>query len=454
MGISDFVQLTITSATRMPTRQGFGTPLVLGYTTAWPDRVRAYRSLTDLAADGITSTGVGAGIYWAVSAIFSQNPRVVEVKVGRRTNAFTQIVDLIVTSAVAGTVYKGVIGPLGGSGLSFQRTVPGSSTVAAEAAAIKTLVDALGLAGTTALATTNVTNDTIRFTTTAAGALFVFSGRNPELQIFDRTAAPAAISSDLDAVVAADNDWYGLHLDSSSKAEVLIAAAWTETQEKVLFASTSDTENGTVGASSTLLKQLKASSYIRTSVWNDTAVLPSFLGAGIMGEEFPYDPGTNPGTYLGKTVAGVTVDVLSTTFENEVVAQNGNVYTTVLGLNVTRPGKSASGEFIDVVIGRDWLKARLREAIFGTTVGGRRIPYTDGGVAMLRGAVLGVLHRAQGSKTAPGFLDPEVDPVVTAPLVADVDIALRAARILPNLTFSAKIAGAIHLTQLSGTISP
>jgi uncharacterized protein DUF3383 len=454
MALSDFATVTITSATRTPTQQGFGTPLILGYTASWPDRVRTYTNLTDMAADGFPSTGVGAATYWAAAAIFAQQPRVKQVKVCRRTNIWTQIVDLIVTDATAGLVYKATLGGLGTTGTAISRTVPGSSSIAAEASAIKTLIDALAITGlTTALATTNVTNDTIRCTMTA-GKMCVFAGRNPELQLFERTAAPAGISTDLDAARVADDDFFGIVLDSSSKAECLAVAAWAETAgAKHFYASTSDTENGTVGASSTLLKQFKALSYANTSAWVDTAVCPSFLGAGIMGEELPFDPLTQTGTYKGKTVAGVTVDALTTTFENEVVAQNGNVYTNVLGFNVTREGKTPSGEFIDVIIGRHALTARLKENAFGNLAGGRRISYTNGGAAILVGGMQGVLKRAQGSVSKPGFLDPEVEPVVTAPLVEDQDSADRAARIFRDLSFSARIAGAIHLAEYNGTLT-
>lgn len=453
MGLSNFVNVNITSQTRTPTRVGFGTPLVLGYHQAFPDRVRTYESLTDLAADGIDSTGEGAAIYWTAAAILAQNPRVKQFKVGRRSNVWGQVVKLKPLSATEGTVYTWTIGPLGGTAASFTRTVPAASTIAAELAAMKVLIDAEFSADiTTALADTNTT---LSLTTDDGATTFVYSGRNPELEMYEVTAAPAGISTDLDAIVAADNDWFGIHLDSSSKAEALVVAAWAEASAspKFFFATNSDSDNGKVGATGTLLKQLKALSYDRTATYVHSKVLPAFLGAAAMGEEFPYDPGTQTGTYHGKTLRGVTVDTPSTTFETEALAQNGNTYTTILGLNVTTGGKTASGEFIDVVIGRDWLVARLKESTFGVITGSRRVPYTNGGVAMLVGAVEGVLRRAQGSLDRPGFLDPEEDPIVTAPLVADVDPADRAARTFPDIGFSAKISGAIHNVTISGTIS-
>ncbi len=247
--IDDFATVNITSATSTPTRVGFGTPMVLGYHTAWPDRVRTYQNTTDMAADGITSTGVGAATYWSAAAIFAQSPRVKQIKVGRRTNAWTQKVKLIVTTATAGTVYRVTIGPLGGTAVTFTRTVPGASSIAAEVTAIKALIDAAGFAMTTASVDTNTT---IECTATVPGVAFVYTGRTPELQIFESTATPAGISTDLDAVRAADDDWYGFTLDSNSKGEATAAAAWTETQLKIYFASTADTENGTVGATGTV----------------------------------------------------------------------------------------------------------------------------------------------------------------------------------------------------------
>ena len=447
--LSDFVNVSITSVTSTPTKVGFGTPLVLGYFTAWPDRVRTYSSLSAMVADGIVSTGVGAATYWAAAAIFSQNPRVAKIKVARRTNAWTQKVQLLPTTATAGVVYTFSIGALGGAPQSFIRTVPGASTIAAECAAIKALIDAAAISGLTTVVGGG--NTYVECTSTVPGTMFVYSGRNPELQLFESTAAPAGISTDLDSVRALDDDWYGFTLDSTSKAEAPLAAAWTEAQLKIFFVSTGDSENGTIGASGTLLKLLKASAYFRTSTWFDSAAVPSFIGAGIMGEELPYPPGTS--IYALKTIAAVTVDLISATVDGEVKAQNGNTYTTVAGKNVTAKGVSAAGEFIDIAVGRDFLQARTKEAVFGVLSGVRRVAYTNAGIATITDAIQGVWNRAQGTVDNPGFLDPEVPVVVTAPLVKDISTSDRASRVLNNVTVGAKVAGAIIATNIAGTIT-
>lgn len=447
--LTQFANVSITSATQMPSRIGFGTPLVLGYFTAWPDRVRTYSSLTAMVADGINSTGVGAATYWAAAAIFSQNPRVKQIKVGRRTNAWTQKVQLFPTSATAGVVYKVTIGALGSSSTAITRTVPGASSIAAECTALKGLIDALGLAMTTALGGGNTY---VECTASVPGQMFVFASRNPEMELFESTAAPAAISTDLDACRAADDDFYGVTPDSCSKAEALLIAAWAEpTGIKIFFGQTGDTEDGKIGVASTLLKQLQAAAYFRTAILFDSIAVPSFAGAGWMGKGFPYTPGTI--TYHAKSLSGVTVDIISETVDGEVKARNGNTYTVVAGTNVTADGKVASGEFIDVVIGRDCLQARIKEAVFGVISGQLRVPFNNGGIQTIVGTAKGVCVRQQGTKENPGFLDPEQAVIVTGPLIGDVDPVDRANRFLRNVTFSAKITGAIHATNISGTIS-
>jgi hypothetical protein len=57
------------------------------------------------------------------------------------------------------------------------------------------------------------------------------------------------------------------------------------------------------------------------------------------------------------------------------------VYTTRGGVNVTEDGVVASGEYIDIIRGIDWLESRLEVAIFTNLVNKRKIPYDDGGIA-------------------------------------------------------------------------
>ena len=44
-------------------------------------------------------------------------------------------------------------------------------------------------------------------------------------------------------------------------------------------------------------------------------------------------------------------------------------------------------------------------------------------------------------------------PIVTVPNVLNIDPAVRATRVLPDITFEARLAGAIMYAGISGTVS-
>ena len=114
----------------------------------------------------------------------------------------------------------------------------------------------------------------------------------------------------------------------------------------------------------------------------------------------------------------------------------------------------ASGEFIDVIRGRDWLTARLRERIFGLLINARKVPFTNAGIDQVTSEVSAQLTEGIGA----GYLSPDnlegqdVPFVVTAPTAQEVSKADKIARLLPNVAFEATLAGAIHAVQINGSI--
>lgn len=92
MSLSDIVDVDITRVSGAVTQESFSTPLILAYHTRWTsDRVRSYASLTEMVDDGFTPDDAA---YKIAAAIWSQPNPPAAVKVGRRSNAFTQTVRL------------------------------------------------------------------------------------------------------------------------------------------------------------------------------------------------------------------------------------------------------------------------------------------------------------------------------------------------------------------------
>jgi hypothetical protein len=228
-----------------------------------------------------------------------------------------------------------------------------------------------------------------------------------------------------------------------------LAAAWAETQKKIFFCSTSliDVKASTTVDIAYFLKNL---AYDRTVVMYHTAsegdTTPGWMEAGWMGECLPYDAGSQ--TWAYKTLAGVSPYLLTSGERTNITGKNCNIYTTTGGVNITETGKVASGEWIDIIRGIDWISARLEENVFAGLIAVRKIPYTDEGVSVMSGIVKGVLKEA----AAAGILITDTI-VVTAPLVADVSSADKIARLLPDLTFKANLQGAIHLVEITGTVT-
>lgn len=141
--------VSITRATRTPSQQGFGVPLIAAYHTNYASRVRSYGSLTAILADGFKTTDPA---YKIAAAIFSQNPAPPTVKIGRRASAFTQVVRLIPETPTAGMIFGVKVG-----GLLATYTADGTPTLAEActglAAAINALADADAILATGATTT-------------------------------------------------------------------------------------------------------------------------------------------------------------------------------------------------------------------------------------------------------------------------------------------------------------
>ena len=436
MALEDIVNVSITAQTATPTRPGFGTPLfaVSKVPAAFTELVRTYSSLSGMIDDGFTT---GDAAYLMAAAAFSQNPRVKKVKIGKRALPQTQVVTLTVLSATAGKVYNLTV-----DGTAITYTVPGSGspTTTTVATAIAALIDAVSTVAATS------STATITVTASVAGTTFDISDWTTSLLNLKKTNTDPGIATDLAAILNEDSDWYGLAIDSTSAAEIVAAAAWVEANGKLAVFDSSDydiiaTGSGDVGST------LKTSAYARSAIMFSGNSTQSYASAAWLGNRFPFDPGSD--TWMFKTLKGVPVTVLTDSQMGYALGKNVNVYTTIAGINMTQQGKSASGEFLDVTRFIDWLTAEIKVRVFAVLVNNQKIPYTDAGVDVIVSIVKGALQ--DGINVGGLAADPA--PYVSAPAVADIDSVTKASRLLPDVTFTGTLAGAIHAVEINGTLS-
>jgi len=174
--------------------------------------------------------------------------------------------------------------------------------------------------------------------------------------------------------------------------------------------------------------------------------------AAYLGRMLPTDPGSN--SWAHKQLAGVTPAALSANQRTNLFAKNVNLFSNVTGIRAMRYGTVATGEYIDIIHGIDWLVQRIREDYFRLFVNSPKVPYTDQGIAAIENALRSRLRVAQDvgliapdTATEPGF-------TVTVPRITQTELADRADRILRDVEFNARLAGAIHKTVIRGHVAP
>lgn len=491
--IDNIVNVTITAETRTPSRTGFGTPCIFAYHTVFPERARIYSSTSAMITDGFTATDPA---YLAATAIASQNPRPPQWVVGRTENDEKMKMDITPTA----TLYASYDYKVYHNGVTAKYTTDATPTVAEITAGLTAAIDPTAWAITTAYSVgDHVTNDTspvkIYICTTAgtsAGAggptgtgsgitdgTCVWSYVGPKsaitatdgttkvtveadtvadaftmyvdnidlLDIVDITPdGSPGIVDDITDIRVENDDWYAAILTNQGKAVTTAAAAHIETLNKIMFASSSDTDILDSTSTTDIAYVLSAANYDRTILMYHDKSNSQFAGAAWAGNGLPNDPGSI--TWAFKELSGVTLMAVNETRVSTLRAKNCNFYAA-RGVEFTQDGKVASGEWIDVIRTIDWTEARIQEGIIRALSNSKKIPFTDKGATQVQNEVEAVLR--EGVNNDAFAADPA--PQVIVPKVSTVSAANKALRLLPDVEFTATFSGAIHKTEIEGTIS-
>lgn len=430
MSLDSIITVTISTATTQPTRVGFGTPLVMGFHTVFAERARVYTAVADMITDGFATTDPEVA---AVTALFAQNPRPVQAIVGRRANGVSMDIKLT---------------PIPQNSTTYTVTINGTaftfvSDVSATAAEISLgLTTAINLGSEPVTATDNV--GTFDLTADVVGDLFTLEVDRALLTQDDETI-DAGIVADYLAIQIENDDFYAVLPTSHATLEIEALAVTIEAQKKILLSATAD-DDVLTGSSSDLMSTLQTASRKRTI----TMYHPKphqYPAAAWAGQLLPLDPGS--ATWKFKTLAGIDTTILTATEQTNALGKDGNIYVAVAGIPITCDGKGANGEFIDITRGVDWYSQRLQERIFAQLANLPKVPFTNQGIAVVENEI----HGQNQDAIDVGLFAADPAPTVSAPDAGDVSAANKTARLLPDVTFSATLAGAIHAVQINGTVS-
>lgn len=163
-------------------------------------------------------------------------------------------------------------------------------------------------------------------------------------------------------------------------------------------------------------------------------------------------------TWAYKQIAGVTPSKLTSTEIAALEAKNISYFITTAGKNITYGGMVMAGEWIDVIRFRDWLKNDMQVRVANIFIVNPKVPYTDPGIALVENKMLESLKSgAYYGGIAPDEYDENGDIIpgykTAVPLAASLSDTQRASRKLIDCKFWARPAGAIHVTEIKGSLT-
>lgn len=440
MDVSEVISANVTVQDASISEAGFGTVAIFasdgpGQLGAWQGTFTASPSgLAEMVVAGFSATGP---TYLKAAAISAQSPKITTFKCYRRAVPNVQSLVMTVTKATQGFVQSFDIAMGGGAFTNISRTNGAAETTTQIATALELLIEAVtGISSVASAANITITQET------PGNDRFYVKNVRRELTL-DDPSTDAGIATDLAQAAIDDPDFFAFVIDSTSAAEITAAAAWAEANKRMFHAITPDSDVVASG-SSDIASVLKTAGYHFTGV-AFTRDMRGGLDAGMFSRQLSRDPGSS--SWHAKTIAGATVDNLTGTESGFARGKNALTYQNVKGLSWVIDGRAASGRFLDITIGIEWLKARIAERCVFLMATLEKIPFTNAGIGLLEAEVRAQLQDAENR----GLIDSGW--TVTAPKASAVSAINRANRVLPDLKFSARLAGGINKVVVDGSVS-
>ena len=248
--------------------------------------------------------------------------------------------------------------------------------------------------------------------------------------------------------------WYVICPVGIDEDQLENIAEWTEAQIKLLaYTFLSDTDP--VGEV-----------FFRSHGWcglitdddmpEDVPQANAYLHVAAVAKCLSYPAGAE--TWAFKRLASVYPSQISSTLIKSLVDGHSNYFTQVAGRNITMHGQVRAGEWIDIIRGRDWLQNDMQLRIFNLMLMNPKIPFTNGGIALVQNEMIASLKAAtvrgivapdewdEDGALVPGF-------TTSVPNSLSITATQKAARVLQDCRFSARIAGAIHVVRVDGVLT-
>lgn len=451
--IDRIVNVQISLNTTGISTEGFSTLLCVGPHMYGLTRVSTYTDPNQMIEDGFSAEDA---LYHMVSDAFAQTPSPAQVKVGRQqVDGFT----LSVAQLGAASTYTLTVSNVLSDGTIRDKEYTYTNSSGSESDILKGILQAITGDSDSVLIDNDSQADEPSLTQlhleakNPGTAFSVKVTSNLQTAMDDTTES---ITLSMAKIVTSDSDFYGVALASRTDEDILAMAEWAEANEKLFGTATAADGAKNSEVTTDIGSQLKAKNYYRTFWFYHALAATEYPECAIMARCFAIDPGGE--TWANKQLSSITTDGLSETEALAVQGKNGNTFEAFRNISITQNGKVASGEWIDVIRFRDWLAEEIKVNVFNLLINRDKVPYTDAGIAAVEAAVRSALTLGQ---TRGGIAPTEYDEsenknlgfTVSVPLASTISPNQKALRILNDVKFTARLAGAIHVVNITGNLT-
>ena len=262
-----------------------------------------------------------------------------------------------------------------------------------------------------------------------------------------------------------DNDWYYLLTDKDDDDYVKALAKFAEASEPSeaeLDAGIEDHRKFYMGQTSS--KDFASVTARAAVIYTDAENLDEEADASYTGNVAPFYPKSvtwkfkRPQDGNAPTSAGtklITLPKLTEAERDALLDNHVNYLTEEYKRQYVKDGTCLDGEFIDVVLGGDWIAKRMRDLLYDLLLENANINYDDAGFGLIATAVLQALSEAADDDHNIIARDPESKAgvfSVVIPKYADSTEDQRRNRTMPDITWEALLSGAVHKVKAKGVL--
>lgn len=481
--ISRLISVSVNLSPNPAQIQNLSTLLILGSSSVI-DTVERFRNYTDIAGVA-TDFGNSAPEYSAAVLWFEQTPHPTTLMIGRwaQTASHGKLIGATlpvasqslatwtaITTGAFSIAVDGSTQNLSGLNFSAVTNLNGVASIVDTALANATVVWNANYARFEVTSTATGVTSLVGFATspgsgTDISGLLGWTAASSGAYAVPGLAAETAISAVTTFDANYGQAWYALQVLNASNSDHLAVAAYIEAANTKHIYGITTQEAGVLVASDTtnIAYQMKALAYKRTAIQYSSSNV--YAVASLFGRILTVDYNGNSTviTLMYKQEPGIVPESLNSNQIGALEGFNCNVFVAYNNSTaIIEKGVVASGDFLDIITGTDWLSLDIQNELFNLLyTSTTKVPQTDAGNHLLATTIEAVCSQAvtngllaPGVWQAGGFGALQQNDFlpkgfyVYAPPIATQNSANRAARKSVPIQVAVKLAGAIHTVSV------